>query len=49
MEAIATGLLFFTGKGDYLLVSFLFIFGMIGFSGGNVFYDAFLSEIIPLD
>ncbi|KXG43587.1 MFS transporter [Tepidibacillus decaturensis] len=49
MGAIATSLLFFTDKGDYLLVSFLYILGMIGFSGGNVFYDAFLPEIVPLE
>jgi len=49
MGSIATGLLFFTGTGDYLLVSFLYILGMIGFSGGNVFYDAFLPEIVPLE
>ncbi len=47
MGAIASSLLFFSGEGDYLLVSFLFIIGMVGFSGGNVFYDAFLPEIAP--
>ncbi|WP_339062851.1 MFS transporter [Tepidibacillus marianensis] len=49
MGSISTALLFFTGEGDYLLVSFLFILGMIGFSGGNVFYDSFLPEIVPLE
>lgn len=47
--SFATGLLYFTSTGDYLLVSFLFIIGMIAFSGGNVFYDAFLPEIAPLE
>lgn len=48
LGAISTSLLYFTSQGDYLLVSFLFMLGMIGFSGANVFYDAFLPEIVPL-
>ena len=45
--SISTILLFFTGEGQYLWVSALYILGMIGFSGGNIFYDAFLPEIVP--
>jgi len=48
LGAISSSLLFFTGENDYLLVSLLFILGMIGFSSANVFYDAFLPEIVPL-
>lgn len=47
LGAISTSLLYFTADGDYILVSILFIIGMIGFSGGNVFYDAFLPELVP--
>ncbi|OEF99043.1 MFS transporter [Vulcanibacillus modesticaldus] len=47
LGAISTSLLYFAKNGDYLLVSILFILGTIGFSGGNVFYDAFLPEIVP--
>ena len=47
MGMIASILLAFVGEGDYLLASFLMIVGTIGFSGGNVFYDAFLPEIAP--
>lgn len=35
----------FVGNGDYLLASFLFILGTIGFSGGNAFYDALLNDV----
>ncbi|WP_405450349.1 MFS transporter [Paenibacillus sp. HJGM_3] len=34
------------GKGDYILASILFIFGSIGFSGGNAFYDAMLPDLV---
>lgn len=45
MGMIASILLAFTGEGDYLFVALLFIVGSIGFSGGNIFYDAFLPEV----
>ncbi|WP_163971356.1 MFS transporter [Oceanobacillus halotolerans] len=45
MGIIASILLAFVGEGDYILASILFIIGTIGFTGGNVFYDAFLPEI----
>ena len=40
-----TVLLFFVNEGNYLLASFFFIIANIGFSGGNVFYDGFLTDI----
>ncbi|WP_338042489.1 MFS transporter [Paenibacillus ginsengarvi] len=36
----------FVGNGDYLLASLLFIFGTIGFSGGNAFYDSLLNDLV---
>lgn len=45
MGMIATTLLVFVGQGDYVLASVLLILGTIGYSGGNVFYDAFLPEV----
>ena len=40
-----TGLLSFVHAGDYWMGATLFIIANIGFSGGNVFYNAFLPEI----
>ena len=45
LGAIASSLLGLTGFGDWLWVSLLFMLGSIGFSGGEVFYDAFLPYI----
>ncbi|WP_284139515.1 MFS transporter [Virgibacillus sp. LDC-1] len=45
MGIIASVLLAFVNEGDYIFASILLIIGTIGFSGGNVFYDAFLPEI----
>lgn len=39
----------FVGNGDYMLASFLFILGTIGFSGGNAFYDALLNDLVEPD
>ncbi|MCA0988851.1 MFS transporter [Guptibacillus algicola] len=45
MGILASILMAFVGEGGYILASLLLIFGTIGFSGSNVFYDAFLPEI----
>lgn len=45
LGVIGTALLAFVGEGGYLWCSLVYILGMIGFSGGNIFYDAFLPEI----
>jgi len=40
-----TGLLYFVHAGDYWMGAIFFIIANIGFSEGNVFYNAFLPEI----
>ncbi len=40
-----TALLYFVREGDYILGSIIFILACIGFEGGNIFYNAFISEI----
>jgi UMF1 family MFS transporter len=47
LGAVFTALLVTVGYGDYLWASLFFIIALIGFAGGNVFYNAFLPEIAP--
>ncbi len=42
---LATALLVFVSTGDWVLASILSIFGRIGFSGANSFYDALLPHV----
>ncbi len=42
---LGTGLLVLVDTGDWLLASILFVFGRIGFTGANVFYDALLPHV----
>lgn len=42
---LMTGALFFVSEGKWLLAAFLYFFGIIGFSGGNIFYDALLVAV----
>ena len=42
---VATGLMILVSTGDWLLASLLFVFGRIGFTGANVFYDALLPHV----
>ncbi|GEL76784.1 MFS transporter [Tenuibacillus multivorans] len=45
MGMTASVLLVTVNEGDYILASILFIIASVGFSGGNVFYDAFLPSV----
>jgi UMF1 family MFS transporter len=46
---VATGLLVLVKSGNWLLASFLFVFGRIGFAGANVFYDALLPHVAKIE
>ncbi len=45
MGVVGTGLLVLVDTGDWLLASILFIFGRIGWTAANVFYDALLPHV----
>lgn len=45
LGVICTAMLTFVGTGDILLAALLFIGANLGFSGGNVFYNAFLLDL----
>lgn len=49
LGVICTGLLVLVDTGDWMLASILFIFGRIGFTGANVFYDALLPHVAKED
>lgn len=42
---IGAALLFLVKEGDWLMASFFFILGSVGFSGANVFYDSLLPHV----
>lgn len=45
MGMITTVLLFAVNEGNYLMASIIYIVASVGFSGGNVFYDAMLPSV----
>jgi UMF1 family MFS transporter len=45
MGIVSTSMLVFVGKGDWFLASLFYIIGMVGFSGGNNFYDSLLPHV----
>lgn len=45
MGMVTTGALYFVAQGSWVTAGLLFICGIIGFSGGNVFYDSLLVSV----
>lgn len=45
MGIVMTGALFFVAKGAWLPAIILYILGITGFSGGNIFYDSLLVNV----
>jgi MFS-type transporter involved in bile tolerance (Atg22 family) len=46
MSVLMTSCLFFVEMGNWKMALFLYIMGTIGFSGGNIFYDALLPTVV---
>jgi UMF1 family MFS transporter len=47
MGIIMTGGMFFVAKGAWQLAVLLYVLGIIGFSGGNLFYDSLIVYVSP--
>ena len=47
MGVVMTGSLFFVARGAWQVAVLIYILGIIGFSGGNIFYDSLLVSIAP--
>jgi len=45
MGVVMTGALWMVAKGDWAFALVLYVMAIIGFSGGNIFYDALLLEV----
>ena len=49
LGVLATATMFFISQGQWLFASLVFVFGNVGFSGANVFYNALLPHIAGED
>jgi UMF1 family MFS transporter len=47
LGAVMTGALYWVEQGQWFLAALLYIAAVIGFSGGNLFYDALLNVVSP--
>ena len=49
LGALMSGGLFFVAEGAWYIAGLLYLFGMLGFAGGNVTYDALLVDVAETD
>lgn len=47
LGSLSTISLFFVGQGLWIVAIILYVIASIGFSGGNIFYDALLTSVAP--
>lgn len=47
MGVVMTGSLFFVAHGAWHIAVLMYVLGIIGFSGGNIFYDSLLVSVAP--
>ncbi|MFP5213969.1 MAG: MFS transporter [Acidobacteriota bacterium] len=47
MGIVMTGSLYFVARGDWQVAVALYVLAIIGFAGGNVFYDSLLPTLVP--
>ena len=47
LGALSTICLFFVGEGSWFIAIAFYLIATVGFSGGNIFYDALLTSVVP--
>ena len=47
MGVVMTSALYLVSKGNWPMAAFLYVLATVGFSGGNIFYDALITGVAP--